>query len=103
MKTMAIHRNKKDLIEIHFQINQNRFGDSARHRITNGIKVRHKLEALCVSGLHEFVHCLIYSYCGDKQGHNATFLNINHKIHGSDPNIFEYRDENPAETQLPAA
>lgn len=100
LKMMAISRKRgQGVSEVHFQVNQNRFHDSANYRITNGVKARYKLEALMISCLHEMTHGLVYVYCPQQQGHNETFLAINSKIHGSDPTIFEYRDDIPLQGQ----
>lgn len=96
LKTLCVSAtNSKKPLELHFMINKNRFEESAKYRITNGIPVNNKLEALAISGLHEFIHAIQYTFCPNLQGHNDTFGNLNHKLHGSDKNIYEYRDEIP--------
>jgi hypothetical protein len=96
LKLVAITKESGKLVELHFMINKNRFQESAKYRVTNGIRVRHKLEAFTISALHEISHAIIYSFCGHLQGHGETFLNINSKLHGASPTIFEYKDETPA-------
>lgn len=97
LKLVAITKESGELVELHFMINKNRFHESAKYRVTNGIKVRHKLEAFTISALHEISHAIIYSFCGHLQGHGETFLNLNSKLHGSSPTIFEYKDEAPTQ------
>ena len=97
LKTLCVSAiQSKKPVELHFMINTNRFEESAKYRITNGIQVQNKLQALAVSGLHEFTHAIQYTFCPELQGHNSLFGNLNYKLHGSDKEIFEYRDEIPS-------
>jgi len=83
---------EKELVKVVFQFNRNRFGDSARCRETNGIQVRHKLEALITTTLHELEHLFWRLACKKPQGHNEKFRDFNHAINGAHPNKFGYRD-----------
>lgn len=82
----------KELLSVAFSINLNRFGDTARCRETNGIRVRHKLEALCQTCLHELAHLFWKIACKQAQGHNDKFLLFNHLVNGAHPGKFGYYD-----------
>jgi hypothetical protein len=92
-KTVAMFNRENQIREIHFMVNTHRYKESAKYRITNGIKVKNKLQALLISCLHELIHGIIYTYCGQHVGHGDTFLALNSKLHGADPLIYEYKDE----------
>ena len=92
-KTVAMFNRENQIREVHFMVNSLRYKESAKYRITNGIKVKHKLQALLISCLHEMIHGIIYVFCGQHVGHGETFLALNSKLHGADPYIFEYKDE----------
>lgn len=90
---------KKELFHVVFHFNINRFGDSARCRVTNGIKVRHKLEALITTILHEMAHFWLRLACNTPQGHNHRFKSYNHHINGAHPHKIGFHDLNSCPVQ----
>lgn len=100
MKTVGISNNPDGILEeIQIFVNTNRYGKSAMYRTTNGIRAHCKLEALIISALHEITHAIQYVWCGTEIGHKESFLQLNHKIHGANRYVFEYRDDLPQVSQ----
>jgi hypothetical protein len=94
----STHKETEKLVRVVFHFNSNRFGDSARCRETNGIQVRHKVEALLTTMLHEFAHLFLRISCNKTQGHGQKFQLYNSYINGASPGKFSYQDMQTCKT-----
>jgi hypothetical protein len=88
----STREHTEELVKVMFCFNYNRFGDSARCRETNGIQVRHKLEALLTTMLHEFAHLFLKVACKKAQGHGRRFQDYNRVVNGAHKGKFSYQD-----------